>query len=138
MQRDLLVRLGPFVLESPNAFPLLWKGVDGCSLLWHRRPPPLHHVLDGAWDLGRQGLGRPECPRLHLWKMQGFGQALRAGIIHTQSAQPHCSLSHPTHQWEVLEGDQPCHHAEGTKDMILAGEEWVAGDERMCLRIIES
>ena len=110
----------------------LSMALEGCRwVLWNRRPPPPCHGLDDAWDLGRRGMGRPKCPRLHLRKMPGLEQALWAGIVQTQSAQPHRSLSRPTHQWEDPEGDQQCHHAEGTREtMVLAEEEWAAGDNR--------
>lgn len=105
MRRGLLVTLGPFMPQFPNTFPLLWKGADGRSLLWHGRPSPLRRVLDGAWDLGRQGMGTPKSPRLHLREMPGSEQALRAGMVQTRCAQPRCSLSHPMYQRELQSGN---------------------------------
>ena len=76
MRRDLLVRLELFVPESPNTFPLLWKGADGRCLLWQRRHPPLHHVW--GWCLGSREAGDEETRMSSTSSEQdaGFEQAL--------------------------------------------------------------
>ena len=61
----------------------------GAACFGTRDPLPCITFWDGAWDLGRQGTRRPECPRLHLSKTQGLSR-------HSELALSKLSLPSPT------------------------------------------
>ena len=105
----------------------------GAACFGTRDPLPCITFWDGAWDLGRQGTRRPECPRLHLSKTQGLSRHSELALSKLSLPSP-TAASHTPHisgksQRGTMSPPQPCHHAEGTRETILAEEERAAGDE---------